>query len=279
MIVLYSSAEQADVTFREVGQPKEGSAKDNLEKILAQETKDGPDSLWLVFIGHGTFNGKEAKFNLQGPDLDASELAAWLLTFKRPLAILNCSSSSAPFLKKLSAKGRIVVTATRSGYEQNFCRLGGHLATAMADLEADLDKDGQVSLLEGWLTAARRTAKFYEQNGRLATEHSLLDDNGDGKGTQVDWFRGLQVTKESAEEGLLPDGLRAHQLHLIPSEEERKLLPGQKAKRDALEIELASLRARKSKLKEKVYYQRLEKLLLEMSRIYFPDEASQPPGE
>jgi len=274
-----SAAEQADAGLREVGQPKEGSAKEQLEKILVEENKEGSDPLWLIFLGHGTFNGKEAKFNLRGPDLEASELSAWLLTFKRPLAIINCSSSSAPFLKKLSAKGRIVVTATRSGYEQNFCHLGGHLATAMSDLEADLDKDGQVSLLEGWLTAARRTARFYEENGRLATEHSLLDDNADGKGTQADWFRGLQVTKKSAEEGLLPDGLRAHQLHLIPSEEERKLSPDQKAKRNALEIELASLRAQKSKLREDAYYERLETLLIEMSRIYFPGEASTPPGE
>ena len=33
---------------------------------------------WIVLIGHGTDNGKEAKFNLRGPDVSAAELAEWL---------------------------------------------------------------------------------------------------------------------------------------------------------------------------------------------------------
>src|SRR5688572_3924671 len=31
--------------------------------------------LWLILIGHGTFDGKDAKFNLAGPDLSAQDLA------------------------------------------------------------------------------------------------------------------------------------------------------------------------------------------------------------
>ncbi len=265
-----SAAEQAEASFRQIGSSDEKNAKETLRKVLAAEPKDSPRPLWLVLIGHGTFDRKRAKFNLIGPDLEATECASWLKEFERPLILINCASSSAPFLAALSGKKRIVVTATRSGYEQNFCYLGGYLATAIADPSADLDKDNQVSLLEAWLIAARRTADFYKKEGRLATEHSLLDDNADGKGTQSDWFRGLQVTKKSAEEGLLPDGLRAHQVHLIPSEAERKLSPEQRAKRDTLELELARLRAKKATIKEDAYYERLEKLLLEMSRIYFP---------
>jgi hypothetical protein len=272
-------AEQAEADFQQVDQPVEGHARDALEETLAAEDKNSPHPLWLVFIGHGTFDGKRAKFNLRGPDLEATELAAWLKDFARPLVIINCSSSSAPFLKGLSSEGRIVITATRSGFEQNFCHLGGFLATAIGDISADLDKDGQVSILEAWLIACKRTNTFYEEEGRLPTEHSLLDDNGDAKGTQSDWFRGLQVTKKSAEEGLLPDGLRAHQIHLIRSENERRLTAEQINKRDALELDLARLRAKKSKLEEKTYYQRLEKLLIDMGHIYFPDGSPPAPGE
>src|SRR5688572_5725146 len=50
---------------------------------LAQEAKEGPE-LWVVLIGHGTFDGKEPKFNLRGPDLSASDLAEWLKPFRRP---------------------------------------------------------------------------------------------------------------------------------------------------------------------------------------------------
>jgi hypothetical protein len=273
-----AASKKAEATFRQVGKAKKADPKDDLRKILANESRKSPQPLWIVLMGHGTYAGKQAKFNLHGPDLEAGELAEWLKDFERPLVIVNCSSSSSPFLNVLRAKGRVVITATRSGVERNYCRLGGFLATAIGDSTADLDKDGQTSLLEAWLIAARRTEAFYEEEGRLTTEHSLLDDNGDGKGTPADWFRGLQVTKTSAEEGLLPDGLRAHQFHLIPSTNERKLTAEQRAERDALELELARHRSRKTKLKEGVYYERLEEILRQMSRIYFPwKQKSSPP--
>jgi len=274
-----AASKKAKATFRQVGKAKKGDPKDDLRKSLAKESKKSPQPLWVVLLGHGTYAGKQAKFNLNGPDLEAGELAEWLKDFERPLVIVNCASSSSPFLNALRAKGRVVITATRSGVERNYCRLGGFLATAIGDSTADLDKDGQTSLLEAWLIAARRTAAFYEEEGRLATEHSLLDDNGDGKGTQSDWFRGLQVTKKSAEEGLLPDGLRAHQFHLIPSANERKLTAEQRAERDALELELARHRSRKTKLKDDEYYEHLEGILREMSRIYFPEKQKKPNKE
>ena len=190
------AAAKGGADFHHIDKPEEGTTKKAAQKLITAQASEAKSPLWIVLIGHGTFDGKKAKFNLQGPDLEAVELANWLKDSQRPTAIINCTSSSAPFLPALSRKGRVVITATRSGFEQNFCHLGGYLATTISDPTADLDKDGQVSLLEAWLIAARRTAAFYEEEGRLATEHSLLDDNGDGKGTQSDWFRGLQVTKE-----------------------------------------------------------------------------------
>ena len=48
---------------------------DDLEALkngLAAEPTHGVAELWLVLIGHGTFDGKEARFNLRGPDVAAS---------------------------------------------------------------------------------------------------------------------------------------------------------------------------------------------------------------
>jgi hypothetical protein len=241
--------------------------RDSLEKKLAEEQKESPHELWLVLIGHGTFDGREAKFNLRGPDLTSSNLVSWLKPFKRPLAIIDASSSSSPFLKELSASGRVLITATRSGTEQNFARLGQYLAEAIADPTADLDKDGQTSLLEAWLMAARRTADFYQTEARLATEHSLLDDNGDGLGTPADWFRGVRAVKR-AKEGTALDGLRAHQLHLVRSASEEQMPPAQRAWRDQLEREVAALRDRKSQMDDEDYYQKLESLLVQMAELY-----------
>jgi hypothetical protein len=197
----------------------------------------------------------------------ATELAEWLKPFRRPLAVVDAASSSAPFLNKLSAPGRVVVTATRSGFEQNLTRFGEYFSGALASLDADLDKDGQVSLLEAFLNASSQVREFYQSEGRLATEHALIDDNGDGLGTPAEWFRGVRAIKK-ADKGAGVDGTRAHQFHLILSEEERRLSPEVRQRRDALELEVVRLRERKADVPEAEYYPQLEKLLLELSRLY-----------
>ena len=150
-----------------------------LQRALAEATNN-IEPLWLILIGHGTFDGGVARFNLRGPDMSDAELASWVEPLKRPLVVVNCASGSAPFLKSLSRTNRAVITATRSGSELKFTRFGGHFAKALGNSESDLDKDGQVSLLEAFLMASRHTTEFYKIEGRLVTEHALIDDNGDG---------------------------------------------------------------------------------------------------
>jgi hypothetical protein len=249
------------------GAASPASDYEQLKQALAAEPKEGAGELWLVLIGHGTFDGKEAKFNLRGPDLPAADLALWLQPFRRPLAVIDTSSSSAPFLNKLSGPNRVIVTATRSGYEQNFTRFGQYFAEALGDPQSDLDKDGQISLLEAFLGAAYRVTEFYKTEGRLATEHALIDDNGDGLGTPADWFRGLTATKQ-ARDGASLDGTRAHQFHLVRSEAEQKLSPAQRQRRDELELAVAKLRAAKQKLPPDDYYRQLEALLMELAKLY-----------
>jgi hypothetical protein len=246
---------------------KDVQDRDELKRALEAEAKDGAGEFWLVLIGHGTFDGKEAKFNLRGPDLTATELAEWLKPFRRPLAIIDAASASAPFLAKLAGPNRAVVSSTRSGHEQNYARFGKYFAEAVADAKSDLDKDGQVSLLEAFLSAAQRTGEFYKTEGRLATEHALLDDNGDGLGTPAEWFRGVRATKQ-AKDGATLDGSRAHQFHLVKSPAEHALAPEVRAQRDALELKIARWRETKAKAEPARYYAELEKLLLELAAVY-----------
>ena len=130
-----------------IGTSKETNDLAQIESALTAETKETDAELWLVLIGHGTFTANEAAFNLRGPDLTAARLAALLKPFKRPVAVVDCSSSSGPFIPALAGPNRVVVTATRSGVEVNFSRFGQHMAEAIGSTEADLDKDGQTSLL------------------------------------------------------------------------------------------------------------------------------------
>ncbi len=256
--------------------------RERLQELLARYGESSAEPLWLVLIGHGTFNGKVARFNLRGPDVSSGELAELLKPVARPLAIINCTSSSAPFLADLSGRGRVVVTATRSGSEFNFARFGEFLSMSISDPAGDLDKDGQTSLLEAFLLASSRVQEFYASESRLATEHALLDDNGDKLGTPPDWFKGTRAIK-SSKEGATPDGRLANTFVLVRSPAEALLSPEQRSRRDALEQQLAELRNAKSRLGEDEYLAALEPLLLELGTIAAPaapQEAatSTPPG-
>jgi hypothetical protein len=243
------------------------SDRARLQQALADESVQTDAALWLVLIGHGTFDGRAAKFNLRGPDLSADDLAQWFAAIHRPTAVINSASSSSPFLTALSAPGRVVITATKSGFEQNYARFAGFMAEAIIDPQSDLDKDGQTSLLEAFLTASHRTGEFYSAAGRLATEHALLDDNGDGLGTRADWFRGIKPVQRAAE-GADLDGYRAGQFHLLRSDTDMKIPPGLRAERDRLELEVMELRDAKETFSEEEYFSKLQALLTRIARIY-----------
>ena len=252
--------------------------RDRLRDDLAARAAEESAVLWIVLIGHGTFDGQAAKFNLSGPDLTAAELAEWLRPHRRPVVVVNCASSSAPFINRLAGGDRVVITATKSGHEQNFARFGKYFSAAISDPTADLDKDDQVSLLEAFLTACRQVAEFYQQESRLATEHALLDDNGDGLGTPAVWFRGLRATQRAKDDASL-DGTRAHQIHLIPSDREQHMPPEVRNRRNQIELAIAELRLEKERLSEDAYYEQLERQMVELARLYASIQEETASGE
>jgi hypothetical protein len=272
------AVQEAGARWLVIGMAPEGEAldRDRLKQALHDEPKATSAELWLVLLGHGTFDGKEARFNLRGPDVAATDLRQWLEPFRRPVVVINCASASSPWMNTLAAQGRVVVTATRSGFEQNFARFGQYLAGAIADPAADLDKDGQTSLLEAFLSASKQVGEFYAGEGRLATEHALLDDNGDGLGTPAAWFRGVRAVKKPADKAS-PDGARAHQFHLVRGAQERQLSAASRQRRDELELAIGALREQKANLAPDDYYARLEKLLVELARLYEEKPARRQP--
>ncbi len=264
-----AAAEQGDARFTHIGGKTEEGQQDRekLREIIAKESQYTEGDFWLILIGHGTFDGRTAKMNLRGPDVTAAECQTWLAGMTRPTVVINCASSSSPFINALSGEGRVIVTATKSGSEQNFARFGDAISQAITDPKADLDKDGQISLMEAYLTSARQTEAFYKQQGRLATEHALLDDNGDGLGTPAGWFRGLRAT-EKPQSVKAVDGRRAQQFHLVRSDEERQIPPELRQLRDELELQVFTLRDEKEKLAAEEYDRRLEALLLDLAKLY-----------
>jgi len=232
---------------------------EDVKRMFAQlKSQLDPNNVLFVFlIGHGSFDGKESKFNLVGPDLSASDYNALLSSLPtHRVVVFNMSSASGEFAKSLSAKGRIVITATRNGQESNATRFPEFFIAALNATDADTDQDGHVSVLEAFVYANRLTADFYARAGRLATEHALLEDNGDGVGHE----------KAEAGEGLLARATYLDSLSI--DEAAANAATGRLLKeRTRLEAEIEQLISRKQNLPEAEYEASLERLFIELAKI------------
>jgi hypothetical protein len=214
------------------------------------------DLLLLVLIGHGTADGSDAKFNLVGPDLEASEWESLLKPFDGRVVVVNTAGASFPFLERLSAAGRVVVTATDSTAQQFETIFPEFFVRAFGAAEADADKNERVSIWEAFVFASLRVRQWYEQRGQLATERALLDDNGD------------RVGKEANAPG--PDGdvarrtfLDAGQGLLAPEGPVAEL----QKRRAELEAAIDELRTRKPLMPADEYERELEAILIELARV------------
>lgn len=222
---------------------------------IAARARPG-DVVAIFLIGHGSAS-TEPRFNLPGPDVTAAEMAGMLRALEgQTVVFVNAASASGDFVGALSGPNRIVITATKTGFERNETFFGDGLVKALAEPGADTDKNGQVSLLEAFNYATRETARLYESTNRLRTEHALLDDNGDGKGS----------TDPDPDKG---DGALARRVSLAPpvlavagGDSGLRVLA---AERDSLERAVESLRREKDKLPEAEYQRRLEDLLVKLA--------------
>jgi len=228
------------------------SALDQLSQQMAQG-----DQLTLFLIGHGSSRFGEAKFNNVGPDMTGSDLAQMLEAFDgQDIVVVNTTSASFEFSRELAANGRVIVSATRSAAERYDPVFGGFFIEAMQGRQADLDRNGRLSILEAFNFASSQTAEWYSEQGRLPTENAVLDDTGDGL------FSREPGRNES-------DGLLAEIAYVdIVRPDEAKTSPGAReilADIQRLEREIFILRNQKSNYLEEDYWSRLEALLIDLA--------------
>jgi hypothetical protein len=154
--------------------------KDTLDTVARDARAD--DDFVLILIGHGSFDGIEYKFNLVGPDMTASEIAAMCdrIPARRQL-VVDTTSASGGAVAAFERPGRAVITATKSGTEKNATVFARYWVEALQDPEADTDKSDSISALEAFVYATKKTAAFYDSQKRLATEHAVFDDVGSGE--------------------------------------------------------------------------------------------------
>ncbi|MEO7156762.1 MAG: hypothetical protein ABI039_04320, partial [Vicinamibacterales bacterium] len=160
---------------------------ENVRKVFAEikKTATREDFVLVVMLGHGTYDGDVAKFNLVGPDLTAKDWTDLLGGIQGRLTLVNTTEASFPFLESLSAKGRVVITATDSPAQKYATVFPEYFVKAMKEASTDLDKNGRTSIFEVFAAASAAVKQHYEQRGQLATERALIDDNGDGKGREA----------------------------------------------------------------------------------------------
>ena len=242
------------------GEGVEKATRENVLRVLAdlrkRLTKD--DQLLVVLIGHGTtVDGEEGKFNLVGPDLSAGEWADALKPIAGRLVFVNTTSASFPFLRRLAARGRIVLTATDSSAQQFETVFPEFFVEAFGQAAADADKNGRVSVWEAFTYASAGVAQYFDQKGQLPTERPLLDDTGGGIGREA-------LTPGS-------DGALARTTYLepdaalkLPADTE---LAGLVRRQAELQAQLEALKARKESTPAEQYDAELERVLVELARI------------
>jgi hypothetical protein len=217
------------------------------------------DAVFILLIGHGTSDGEQSRFNVPGADMSDHDFKAQLDKLSnQSVAFINAASASGDFVKRLSAKNRVVVTATKSGFERNETTFAEHFVTAYAKDGADTDKDGRVSLLEAFVYARREVQRAYESANKLQTEHAMLDDDGDGTGRADPGARGPDGTVASRFFLQQAGGLNA----AAASDPRAAALLATQAR---LEAQLDTLRLAKGAMPEADYQKALEDLLTKIS--------------
>jgi hypothetical protein len=236
------------------------STKTNVERAMSQlaARAGAGDQIVLVLIGHGSGEGPDSKISIPGPDLGASDFAQMLAKFKtQKVAFIDMTSASGDMLPVVSAPNRVVITATKSGFERNESHFAQFFVDALTKDVADTDKDGRVSLLEAFRYAVAETKRLYETGTKLQTEHAQLDDVGAKTGV-------------SDPDGRTAQGLLARRFFLdggmsTTAANDPQLATLYKGK-FALEDQIDQLRSKKSTMTADAYDDALETLLVQLAR-------------
>jgi len=255
--LLHGASSEAKITTLYGPQATKAAVQNALTQV-ARDAKPN-DAFVLMLIGHGSFDGFDYKINLPGPDLSGVELGSLLdrIGCTRQL-VVNMTSASGGSRASLERANRVVITATKSGNENNATVFARFWVEALRDPSADTDKNETVSALEAFIYADSKTAQFYDTQKRLATEHPILEDTGQGDGER----------KPSPENG---EGLKAAQFALlrIGTAQVAASTPEKKAlleKRDALEEQIDKLKYEKAAMAAEDYKKKLQDLLIQLAQ-------------
>lgn len=245
-----------DETARDAGTP---ATADNVKKTFAslQGRVGKDDSVLIVLLGHGTFDGQQAKFNLVGPDLTAADWGTMLNAVPGRLVVVNTTESSAPFLEALAARGRVVITATETTAQKYATVFPEYFVKALGDAQVDLDKNGRTSIWEIFSSSSGAVARHYTERAQLTTERAVLSDTGDKVGVQASVTTG-------------PQGTMARSFYLDRDPGAESADPAVRSlveRRRALEADAEALIQKKGDMEPAAWAAEFERLMIELARV------------
>ncbi|MGH9221571.1 MAG: hypothetical protein ACRD1W_19860 [Vicinamibacterales bacterium] len=251
-------AEHVKLLVDEAARAGDRATTASVRSLFAEIKKSGSkeDFVLIVLLGHGTYDGDVAKFNLVGPDMTAKDWTDVLAGVQGRVTVVNTTEASFPFLEALSSKGRVVITATHSAAQKYATVFPEYFVKAMKEASTDLDKNGRTSIFEVFASASASVKQHFEQRGQLLTEHALIDDNGDGKGRQA------------ADEG--PDGGLARIAFLdaeVVADNANPELANLIKRRRALEAQAEEHKQLKGVMPDAEWNAQFEKLMLELAQV------------
>lgn len=149
-------------------------------------------SQYLFFVlGHSHLEGRSCQFNIDGPDIDQLDFAKLFgsLPGKEQIHWIGLPASGY-WIKPLSGPNRIIISATEPALEITATEmpyaLGAILAgTAEHSGLSDIDGDGSLTLMDLYLSVNIEIHQSFVTQDYVPTEHAQLDDNGDGRGSEL----------------------------------------------------------------------------------------------
>ncbi len=162
------------------------ATKANVEaKLRALASTKPDDQVVITLIGHGTFDDREYKLALPGPDISATDLGLLLDKIPARQLIVDMTTSSGGAIPILEKPKRVVIAATKTGTEKSSVAIfPRYWIEALEDPAADTDKNDAISALEAFKYAQAKVDKFFVTQNRLATEHAVIEDAGKGEGVK-----------------------------------------------------------------------------------------------
>jgi hypothetical protein len=173
--------------------------------------------------------------------------------------VVNTTSASGGSLVDLRHENRTVVTATKSGTEKLSTVFARYWLEALRDPQADADRNEVITALEAFRYAEAKTAKYYEGNKRIATEHPLIADTATAAG-----WRTPDVTKGEAAVAMRMPVLALGSVQQAARAPEKQTLL---RKREELEQQIDNLKLRKAAMPSDQYRIEMRNLLLQVARV------------